>query len=159
MDLEALRAGNYISAMNKETFWRSLEWGKAPEHNPKMGRCLVWKKAKSRSGYGVVFVDRVQYRAHRFAYIDRVGPIPEGMCIDHLCRNRACCNVKHMDVTTPAENTRRCASYRKMRNGRPRANWLDIISDRASGMKYREIAAKHKMSISGVYLACNPRRS
>lgn len=141
--------------MNKEGFWKNVMVTDAPAHNPSLGPCAVWTRAISKGGYGVVFVDGVQYRAHRFAFIDTVGPIPKDQCIDHLCRNRACCNVAHMDVVTPAENTRRSVSYRKTRNGRMPSNWTAIRADRVSGMTYRELASKYKMSVSGIYLACN----
>jgi hypothetical protein len=45
--------------------------------------------------------------AHRFAYEDKVGPIPEGLEIDHLCRVRLCVNPAHLEPVTKQENDRR----------------------------------------------------
>jgi hypothetical protein len=45
--------------------------------------------------------------AHRVAYEALVGPIPDGMTIDHLCRNKRCLNPAHMELVTRGENTRR----------------------------------------------------
>jgi hypothetical protein len=45
--------------------------------------------------------------AHRFAYLEFVGPIPDGLVLDHLCRNKKCVNPDHLEPVTNAENLRR----------------------------------------------------
>ncbi|MBB4935685.1 hypothetical protein F4561_006594 [Lipingzhangella halophila] len=69
--------------------------------------CWEWTGAKNNSGYGQLRVnDRAAY-THRLAYEMFVGSIPEGLVIDHLCRNPACCNPDHLEPVTSGENTRR----------------------------------------------------
>ncbi len=68
--------------------------------------CIVWARARDRDGYGVMSgQNRKQWRAHRLAYVLLVGPIPDGLQLDHLCRNRACINVRHLEPVSPRENT------------------------------------------------------
>jgi hypothetical protein len=58
-------------------------------------------------GYGVLStVDGNRY-AHRLAYELLVGPIPEGLHIDHLCRRPECVNPAHLEPVTNVENIRR----------------------------------------------------
>jgi hypothetical protein len=69
--------------------------------------CWTWRAARDRYGYGTIAVDRKKRPAHRVSYSVFRGPIPEGMVIDHLCRNRACVNPWHMEPVTNEENVNR----------------------------------------------------
>ena len=93
-------------------------WSKVDKDQIGTG-CWVWKAFKDRHGYGK-FWDGTRLPsgnprkvlAHRFAYELLVGPIPDGLQIDHLCRNRSCVNPAHMEPVTSGENVRRGNSPR-----------------------------------------------
>lgn len=69
--------------------------------------CWNWTASLSEAGYGQFFVSAKRWKSHRFAYTELVGPIPEGLELDHLCRNRACCNPEHLEPVTRRENQKR----------------------------------------------------
>lgn len=74
-----------------------------------LGPCWLWTGRLNNKGYGRVtlWAKKRGYMAHRMAYEFAVGPIPDGLEIDHLCRNRICCNPSHLEPVTHQENVRR----------------------------------------------------
>jgi HNH endonuclease len=71
--------------------------------------CWPWLGYINGDGYGRVAWHRRSTQAHRVVYELLVGPIPEGLQIDHLCRVRHCVNPGHMEPVSQAENLRRGA--------------------------------------------------
>jgi hypothetical protein len=85
--------------MNVPDFMVAEFWTKVDA----VGPCWAWTGGRSGGRYGMY---RRQY-AHRIAYEQLVGPIPDGLELDHLCRNTLCVNPDHLEPVTHAENTRR----------------------------------------------------
>lgn len=85
--------------MKLENIWKRIQ---------KTESCWLWGGSIDRDGYGYLsHGDKKSARAHRVLYELEVGPIPEGLEIDHRCRVRNCVNPKHLEPVTGAENQRR----------------------------------------------------
>lgn len=69
--------------------------------------CWRWTGWCDKAGYARIRIDRIYRPAHRVSYEAHVGPIPEGLHIDHLCRVRDCVNPDHLEAVTPTVNTLR----------------------------------------------------
>lgn len=82
------------------------------------GACWIFTGAIATSGYGRIGLGKATLQAHRAAYELFVGPIPDGKHIDHLCRNRLCCNPEHLEPVSQAENNRRAGAFRRSQQTR-----------------------------------------
>jgi hypothetical protein len=83
-------------------------WDKCmPEPN---SGCWLWHGATHSGGYGMMIVGRRATYAHRLSYEALVGAIPDGLVIDHLCRQRCCVNPTHLEPVTQFINNRRGVS-------------------------------------------------
>lgn len=81
-----------------ERFWRFVN---------RSADCWLWIGGKDYDGYGIFKSNGRSHRAHRFAYELLVGPIPDGLTLDHLCRVTCCVNPKHLEPVTTRVNTLR----------------------------------------------------
>lgn len=68
--------------------------------------CWNWTGSIA-GGYGKFWFEGGPRLAHRLAYFHWVGPVPEGLTLDHLCRNTSCVNPDHLEPVTLVENIRR----------------------------------------------------
>jgi hypothetical protein len=66
--------------------------------------CWLWTAARNPHGYGRVQINGSFHQAHRISYELTVGPIPDGLSLDHLCRVRNCVNPAHLEPVTNRVN-------------------------------------------------------
>ncbi len=69
--------------------------------------CWLWLGEYNRNGYGRVKFAGRKLMAHRVIYELVVDQIPDGLVLDHICRNRCCVNPDHLEEVTIRENTLR----------------------------------------------------
>lgn len=93
--------------------------GPVAANAPELGCCHLWLGHTGKFGHGKFKYDRnkdgrwVNVQAHRWAYEHAIGPIPEGLVLDHFaCDNPPCVNPAHLKPVTNAENVRRALQRR-----------------------------------------------
>lgn len=79
--------------------------------------CWMWTGAGDKKGYGRINIDGKIRLTHRVYYEIMVGKVPDGLELDHLCRNPSCCNPSHLEPVTRKVNTDRglCAEAHRKR--------------------------------------------
>lgn len=94
-----------VKANPRKVWWREEDRGFDTS-------CWIWQMARNNGGYGIARVPGTRKKtcAHRVVYEQIIGPIPEGLELDHLCRVRECVNPAHLEPVTPRVNSRRSSS-------------------------------------------------
>lgn len=123
----------------EQRFYRKLPADRTPDG------CWIWQGATYgpqkdiETRYGRIYVSPSlrHMPAHRFSYELFVGPIPEGLQLDHLCRRRRCVNPAHLEPVTAQENIRR---YTRLLTHCKNDHALDGMSNR--GWRFCTICAR-----------------
>ena len=89
--------------------------------------CWEWHGAINMHGYGFLSVNNYPAAAHRIAYQEFIGPIPENMFVCHKCDNRKCINPAHLFLGTTQENTQ--DMVKKGRNVRGADQYKSILTE------------------------------
>lgn len=117
---DPLRTVRLRGADLADRFWPRVDQaGPVPAHRPDLGSCWLWTASRRKQGYGDLRFQDVGLLAHRVAYELVIGPIPDGLVLDHLCHNdsdcpggptcphRACVNPSHLEPVTNETNIAR----------------------------------------------------
>jgi len=92
--------------MDAQTFWTHVDCSAGPD------ACWPWRAARfAQTGYGAVRWDGRAQSAARIAYLLAKGSLAEGLHVDHLCRDRACCNPAHLEAVSQRENILRGTGF------------------------------------------------
>lgn len=130
----------------QERFWAKVDIRNSEE-------CWPWLAYKNRTGYGV-FAEvasgppeqKVYTLAHRYAYRDAIGTIPENHFICHKCDNPPCCNPNHLFAGTAKENAQDARSKGRV----PKCRVGHATLDR---FKVLKIVEMHKQNIDRTEIA------
>ena len=123
-----------------ERFWAKVH---------KTSTCWLWTGSRISSGYGNFRGENgCNVLVHRFAYETLIGPIPDGLMLDHLCRNPACVNPAHLEPVPARENSLRGVGFaaenaRKTHcvNGHP----YDLLNTRIRPQGWRDCRVCHRL--------------
>lgn len=116
--------------------------------------CWQWTAyIDNTTGYGKFMWNETVSSAHRFAYGHFVGAIPDGLQIDHLCRNRWCVNPKHLEPVTLVENllrgdTTHWGRWQREKTHCPRGHGYttDNVWTSSSGSRYCRSCNRERMA-------------
>jgi hypothetical protein len=120
-----------VTVSLEERFWEKVDRRGDEE-------CWPWMASTCGQGYGQIWRLELgrQDLAHRVAYELANGPIPNGLVIDHLCRNVLCVNPAHLEATSQRENSLRGDVSNRRKTQCPKGHSYDVVhrwKDRRAG--------------------------
>lgn len=117
--------------------------------------CIIWPRYKDKRGYGYTWHKGKTAYAHRVAYEEAFGPIPEGMCVLHKCDNPSCVNIDHLFLGTNDDNVKdRNKKQRQafgIKNGRTKLTEHSVMKIRSSSDTQEVLAEQYGISPSHVF--------
>jgi hypothetical protein len=116
------------------------------------GICWRWGGPLTQNGYGQVGWKGKYRKVHQVVWELLVGPLPEGLEPDHLCRVRHCCNPDCLEWVTPEENKRRMRAARGIRNANGAKTHCPMLHEYTPENTYRDKKNRRYCR------ACNRRR-
>ncbi len=127
--------------------------------------CIIWPKT-TKGGYGYRYVGygrkgtRQKY-AHRLAYEEAYGPIPDGMFVCHACNNKACVNVDHLYLADCKTNTQHAARDGLLPRGEQHGSaklkeeQVKVIKQMRGSATAKVVAEKYEVSVGAIYAIWN----
>jgi hypothetical protein len=130
-----------------------------------LGSCDEWVGAKTRKNYGTRRYKGKLWRAHRAAWDEQVGPIPDGLWVLHRCDNPPCIRVSHLYLGTAKDNRADCVQKRREGHagGRPsKLTAVQVVAIRARYIKGQrpnqyDLAAEYGVSQARINTIVNPK--
>ena len=107
--------------------------------------CWEWQASKVHDGYGWFNKGGHNVRAHRWAYEHFIGPRPEGLTLDHLCRNRGCVNPHHLEAVSIRENLLRGDTFQSANAAKTHC---------PQGHPYDEANTRYRKRRAGLWRVC-----
>ncbi len=117
--------------------------------------CWIWQRSQvGTTGYGKINRKGKTYRAHRLYYEQAFGPVPDGLQLDHLCRQKACVRPSHLEAVSPQTNVRRGPRTKLSTSiaGEIRAAYHN------GGITQSDLAARYGVQQSVISLVLNGKR-
>ena len=127
-----------------------------------MSNCIIWEgRTWSQGRYGCLYVNGKTVLAHRYAWENVNGKIPDGLIVCHKCDNGLCINPNHLFIGTHKDNMQDCSRKGRLNtarqdgiynnNAKPHLieKYKDIKQDRANGYTYSMLKIKYGIKSNG----------